>query len=362
MSLHISTLFTSIIRKLFAFAGVAVIGVMQTQCAFAAQFNEALDIYFTNVEEPADPAASNGLQFGGTLEKYLYYDKSNTIFVFTDSLSIEGDLHVSGVQTFAASPDPSIPATDTFSVYSKAVSGRMLLKGKGPSGLDYPYQPSFFQNQICMLSAGATTTINAVGCAATNDTTLSTPAVTETYGFMTNFATSTTLNDTAGSSQNVVSVFRGSQNGANGFFFNARVAVVDTTLVRLFTGLGNQTTAVMVQNDNPAGHHVGFQYSTARGDTTWQIESKDGTTQTIVDTGIPVTAAKVYDMYLFCTPQCASISWRIDNVTDGTTAEGTKSTNLPGGSTAMRMITGVSTLTTAAKNYRMQRLYVESDR
>lgn len=336
--------------------------VLQVQDVLAVQYNNTLDMYFTNIEESADPAASNGLQFGGILEKYLYYDKNSAQFIFTDNLSIQGDLAVSGVQTFSAHVDPAVPPADTLSVYAKAVSGRMLLKAKGPSGVDYPYQPSFFQNQICMLSAGATTTINSVGCSATNDTTLSTPAVTETYGFMTNFATASTLNDTAGSSQNVVSVFRGSTAGANGFFFNARVGVVDTTSVRLFTGLGNQTTAVMVQNDSPTGHHIGFQYSTARGDTTWKIETKDGTTQTVVDTGIPVTAAKVYDMYLFCTPQCASVDWRIDNVTDGTTAEGTASTNLPGASTAMRMITGVSNLTTTTKNYRMQRLYVESDR
>lgn len=301
---------------------------------------------------------------GGSKEPLIFGNtEQSTIGFGTRTPDKNGIASFSGAIAFqGGKSDPGAANTGGILVYGKNVSGRMMLKAKGPSGIDYPYQPSFFQNQICMLSAGAGTTINSVGCSATNDTTVSHPAVTETYGFMANFATAATALDNAGTSSNVVSFMRGSTAGANGFFYNARIGVVDNTDVRLFVGLANQTIAVTTDSDNFAGHYVGFQYSTARGDTTWQIVTKNNTTQTVEDTGVSVGTAKVYDMYLFCTPQCSSISWRLDNVTDATTTEGTVSATLPGSTTAMRGIVGVGAVAASAKNIRMQRMYIESDR
>lgn len=425
----------------------------------ALQYNSTYDLYFMNIDDPENAGDDDGIRFGGTLNKFLYYDKDLMRFTLNDDLRVVGDVNASGTVSGATirsfglidcdnaqtskllwdtatgkftcgtdqggasgltqndadaryvnasgdtmtgsltidigtqgvtnggtaltvrehalfqsgatlsgglilmnRNDPPAPPDDSFRLYSKLVSGRALLKARGPSGLDYPLQPSFFQNQICMLSAGATTTINSVGCSATNDTTLSTPTVTEAYGFMTNFATAATALDNAGTSSNIVSFFRGSTAGANGFFYYARVGVVDATDVRLFVGLANQTIGTMTDSDNPAGHHVGFQYTTARGDTTWQIQAKNNTTQTVTNTGMAVSSANVYDTYMFCSPQCTTITWRIDNLTTGTTQEGEISSTLPGATTAMRGIIGVGAVTTSAKNFRFQRMYIESDR
>lgn len=82
----------------------------------------------------------------------------------------------------------------------------------------------------------------------------------------------------------------------------------------------------------------------------------------MVDTGLTFTAQKVYDFFIYCTPQCSSIAWRVDNVSDGTSVEGSTSSNLPGASTAMRGGFQISTLTTTARNVRMQRVYIEADR
>jgi hypothetical protein len=90
--------------------------------------------------------------------------------------------------------------------------------------------------------------------------------------------------------------------------------------------------------------------------------TRDGTTQNLVNTGIAVTAAHVYDTFVFCSPQCTSINWRIDDVTAGTTAEGSTSNNLPGATTYLRGGLQVATIETVAKNIRMQRVYIESDR
>lgn len=303
---------------------------------------------------------------GGTMTGALEIDIANTDagtgLTLRERAFLGQGATVSGTLMLRASENPAAPEAASLNVYAKMIANRMMLKGMGPSGVDYPYQPSFFQNQIVMLNAGASTTVNSLGTSVTNDTTVSHPAVTEAYGYMTNFATSTTANDTAGTSSTNVMFFRGSQAGANGFFFNARVGMVDNASVRLFTGLSNQTIATTVGNDNPTGHHVGFQYSTNRGDTAWQFESRDGTNQNVTNTGITASTGKVYDMYFYCKPQCTEIFWRIDNITDGTTAEGSTSTRLPGASTALRIVHGVATQTTAAKHYRMQRIYVESDR
>ena len=328
----------------------------------AGTLDETTDTYLTPFE--GDGVAANvGLSFGSvTLQKLLYYDTANTAFTFTDSVNVQGDLGLTGIAKLSAHTDPSTPPADTLDIYSKAVAGRMLLKAKGPSGLDYPLQPSFFQNQVCMLSAGAGTTINSVGCSATNDTTLSVPTVTEGYGFMTNFATAATALDNAGTSSNVASFFRGSAPGANGFFYYARVGVVDAANVRLFSGLANQTIAVMTDADNPAGHYAGFQYTTARADTNWQFITKNNTTQTVADTGLAVTAANVYDTYMFCSPECSTIYWRIDNLTAGTSVEGSATATLPGTTTAMRGVIGIGAVAATAKSFRFQRMYIESDR
>jgi hypothetical protein len=50
--------------------------------------------------------------------------------------------------------DPAPAAGDL--VYAKPVSGRMLPKWKGPSGLDTPFQPAFFGNNIVMWNPGLT--------------------------------------------------------------------------------------------------------------------------------------------------------------------------------------------------------------
>jgi outer membrane protein assembly factor BamB len=120
----------------------------------------------------------------------------------------------------------------------------------------------------------------------------------------------------------------------------------------------------MLASDDPAGSRSGFAFSTVRGDTNWQFSVKDGTTQNLINTGMAYAASKVYDMYFFVPPYPGNgtMYWRIDNLTDNTSQEGSTTSNLPAGSTALRVGLGVETQTTAARNFRMQRVYVEADR
>jgi hypothetical protein len=189
-----------------------------------------------------------------------------------------------------------------------------------------------------------------------------------------NVATTTTSGNAQALNTTNVQFFRGSAAGANGFFYYARVATPDAgygtgaTGARMFIGLTDQTYGTMTNSDTVvAGNFAGFQYSTNRGDTTLQFIRRDGTNaQVTVNTTLSFGAAAqqnhVFDLYLFTAPQGGTVFWRVDDLTAGTTQEGNVTTNLPTAATAMRAGLGIQTLTTTARNLRMQKMYVESDR
>lgn len=68
----------------------------------------------------------------------------------------------------------------------------------------------------------------------------------------------------------------------------------DTTEVRYFVGFSNTNDTTVFNQDTPTSHAIGIQFSTARGDTNWQIMANNGSGQALIDTGVPVTAATVY--------------------------------------------------------------------
>jgi len=289
---------------------------------------------------------------------------TDTGIKITTGFDIGLDVASGGLQ-LADQSDPAAPADGNLRLYAKSVSGRMLLKARGPSGLDYPLQPSFFQNQICMVSAGTGTTMYTLGCGVTYTGTRSHPASDQDTGYATNFATTATSGNEAGFVTSIEQFFQGSQVGSNGYFFNTRIYTIDSASVRLFAGLNSQNTlANIMASDDPSGSRAGFSFSTVRGDSAWQFTTKDNSTQNLIDTGITYAANKVYDLYTFTPPypNNGTIFWRIDNVTDGTTQEGSTSSNLPAGATSMRVGIGIETEEAVAKQLRIQRMYIETDR
>jgi hypothetical protein len=267
---------------------------------------------------------------------------------------------------------PAPPLAGKMLMYAKSLAGRMLPRITGPSGISTPLQPSLFQNAIVLFSPNTTTSISAVGHSATSVGTLSHPAATETYGYMTNFATANTAAATSGTGTSALAIFRGSTPGSNGFFFNARLALPDgsydesgaTTGSRIFVGLANTTMASSVGADSPSAAFIGFQRCHSNGsrlDTNWQFFTKE-VGATVVDTGLVFTPGKTYDFYIFCAPQGGTVFWRIDNLTDGTTFEGSSSETLPLSITALRAGFQVQTVNAVVRNIRMQRMYIERDR
>lgn len=62
------------------------------------------------------------------------------------------------------------------------------------------------------------------------------------------------------------------------------------TLVRFFSGFIADTGALAVQSDAPAVPYIGLQYSSARGDTEFQIAHDNGGGQVLIPTGVVVNS------------------------------------------------------------------------
>lgn len=273
---------------------------------------------------------------------------------------------LNGKLDLLAQSDPTATTSNTLSVYSKNISGRTMLKAKAPSGVDYAYQPSFFQNQIFMLSTGAGTAYTVTGNIASSTGTVS-HVVSQPLGYMTNQVTAASATGVAGTFASTSQFYRGTQAGSNGFFFQSRMAfpTATSTTYRVFVGLTSGGGSMSVSSDNPSGDHVAFQYSTGRADTGWKFMTKDGTTQNVSSVLLPFIINNVFDFFIYCPPypNNGTIYYRIDNLTAGTSVEGSTSTNLPTGSVLLRPGFFIGNISgTSVRNIRSSRLYVETDK
>jgi hypothetical protein len=118
----------------------------------------------------------------------------------------------------------------------------------------------------------------------------------------------------------------------------------------------------MTNSDTPAGDYAGFQFSTTRADTGFRFITRDNTTTSTGVNTLAIAQNKVYDFYIYTPPQGTTIYWRVDNITDGTTQEGSTTTNLPRNNQPMRAGSGLQTTTATARNFRVLKHYIESDR
>jgi len=260
----------------------------------------------------------------------------------------------------------------------RTVAGRSLLSSIGASGLAVQYQPSFFNNNVQVMSPGTGAAPTVTGMSLTNIGTYSHPTPTIRYGWTSNLATGAGLNGTivtASSGHALTTLFRGSsETGSGGFFFFARVAFPDGSYTgsagvgnvsgsRIFVGLTDQTMVNASGNDSSSlGRGIGFQLSYPRGDTQWQIVSRNNANPIAqINTGVTFNARSIYDYYLFAPPSGSYVGWRIDDIGLGISVSGTfTGSDLPAADTLMRFgVTYRAALGT--KNLRIQKMYAESD-
>jgi len=238
-----------------------------------------------------------------------------------------------------------------------------------PSPNAPPWDKQFF-----LAGPGATSaTVTSMGSNVTNSGTVTGTASTEAIGSMTQMASAASANALAGYAGTNLDWLRGTTTGFNGFYYYSRIYLNNAsydntgaaTGTRLFYGFSDQTSTVTTGSDDPAGNRCGFSRIHVNGgltDTNWFFTTKDGTTEDRVDTGLAFTAQNVYDLTIICEPRASVISWSIANISAGTIAAGTTTTNLPTNSVLMRFVNICQTVNATARTIAFSRVYIEAGR
>ena len=276
-----------------------------------------------------------------------------------------------GVTMAGITNEPSAPAAGNMNIYAKAVAGKMMLKVKGPSGLDTPLQPSLMQNNIVLwtpTTATAGVWQGSVGAGAGTYTT-ALPTTTSTYTSMKRARWAnvvTTTNQVLGQRNTEAMFYRSSVAGQGGFYFYARTGFdVWTNGGRFFAGL-HTGTGVVTLDPSAAGNlnTVGFAVDAADNGAI-SFMTRDGSgTGTKAATGLTITSGKGYDVAFFAAPNSSQITWRITDLNTGTEASGTATATLPTTNTMLTagaLASNAALTTVTAIQLGVNRIYVETD-
>jgi len=306
-----------------------------------------------------------------------------------------GGLNLAAYTSGGNPSDPPAPATDNLRVYAKKVSGRMLLKIKGPSGLDSPLQPALFGNNVVYFAPGTGTTITAnangfgtswtkgsgTGTASTTTPTSTAPAVTNQMHYFKHANLVTTTNQIMGiqiGATDGLQFWTGNAAGLGGFFFNTRfiVAAYPASTVRIFAGLtsnANSSTAGtnIVTADAVVGNVVGLWHDTtdpSTGANSFNLVTRNNTTTTkqSITLSNAIAAGNSYDFFMFVKPNDTTVYYRLDDMVNGVSYEGNTSTTMPLNTAfmgpAVEMSNGTANVTVNTSAIGISRIYIESDR
>lgn len=271
----------------------------------------------------------------------------------------------------ARGANPSTPGAGTLLYYNYPAGGRQLPRIMGSSGLDTALQPALFGNGIILLAPNTTTTMFSMGTVApTFVGTLSTPTLTANSLRESTRRSQLLSAATGGSASEAriayASVWRGNGAGLGGFFFRARVGIGSSVSTqRLLIGLTSATTAITTTIDPSSLTNCIFLGADA-GDSNLQIMHNDAAgTCAKADLGSSfpkVELNAIYDVTFFAPPNGSSIGYTVTKLNDGTTAEGTISSELPAAATFLAPHLYMNNGGTAsAVILDIMRLYIETD-
>ena len=130
--------------------------------------------------------------------------------------------------------------------------------------------------------------------------------------------------------------------------------IMDNTDIRAFVGWTTESYTEINDNDTIGGDAVGFQFSSSRGDTNWQLITNDfGMAQTTTDSGLAFSTNQIYIVEMEFTSLGESVRFRISDENFNVLMNDTIVTsNLPTASSDVSPSFGIQTLTTAAKTSR----------
>lgn len=315
-------------------------------------------------------------------EKLSYEDGAGWSLGAVLVSTLTNDVHL-GYQDWDEIANPSAPSSDTLRLFARKVSGRMVPKWMPPSGLDTPFQPALFGNNVVMYmpNTGTTAGLN-LGAPWAVGTTIGHPAPTAGMYTQMKRTTSTnvvtTTNQALGVSSIVTSAaqfWRGNGGGLGGFFFFARFGIellsaASPNATRMFVGLQSGTTNILVSDTIPAISCVGLWHDTTDGANVINLLTKNGTTATknalAGSPSTPYATGQGYDFYLYCKPNDSTIYYRLDDLLTGAIlVDDSVTTTIPAATTFMGPVVGMSNgtanTTAATVAIGVNRIYIESD-
>jgi hypothetical protein len=287
------------------------------------------------------------------------------------------DLLLGGVDTgitlTGITNEPGTPAAGSLHLYAKAVASKMIVKVKGASGLDFPLQTAFWQNNIVLWNPSSATAGVWLGTTGTAFSSGTFTAVTQTF---TNTYTAqsrssyanvvTTTNQVLGVRQSSKPMyFFGSAANQGGFFFYTRMGFdVWTNGGRMFVGMTVSTTGTPVSADaSTNANTVGFCIEAADNGLIYFL-TRSATTFTKTSTGFTAASLKGYDMYIWANSNSTTVNYRIVDTVAGTEISGTTSATMPTANTLMMpnvtASNGALTPVTSV-SLGIDRIYIETD-
>lgn len=339
----------------------------------------------------APPGGGGGSPGGSTTQ--IQFNNAGTFggsadFTWDDSGKVLGlNGTDTGIDLTAITNEPAAPASGKIHVYGKAIAGRMMLKVKGPSGIDTPLQPALFQNRIMMYvpSTGTTGTGSGTGIGPvwTSGGTVTHPTPSTTAPAISNQMNRTryanvvtTTNQTLGikaAAADSLKYWIGSSANLGGFQYAARfiVELYPASTVRIFAGLTASSATYVVASDTVLNNTCGLWHdttapSTGAGAFNFVTRNTTTTTKQQITLSNAIAAGNSYDFYMWCAPNGGTIYWRLDDVVNGVTYEGSTSTTLPVNTAFMgpqcAMSNGTANITVTTSAIGIAGVYAESDR
>ena len=280
---------------------------------------------------------------------------------------------------FAALPaDPAAPAAGIGRRYARGWAGRIMPYWRGPSGAAYALGPHLGQNNVRTWRGGATNvattfaaTIGSMPYTGASPTAPTIPALATTNLLTSTFRSTISTGAVAGGLAyirgNQANLWRGNAAGLGGFMCVHRFALSGALQagIRAFAGLvdvaANPTNIDPVTTTAPGG--IGLAINTNTGN--WQlVNNVTGTARTALDLGAncAVNNTSVLELALWCAPNDNGISYQVTNLSNGTTASGKITANIPANTTFLCPSVWVTNnATAAAQLLDFISTYVEAD-
>lgn len=242
----------------------------------------------------------------------------------------------------AMATDPDPPDAGNLHLYAQSRAGRVLLKMRGPSGLDTALQPMIAFNNVSWLRPSTGSTLMLGGIPHNNTgATLAHPALAAT-----NLLTSTrrwrnactgTAPQGCGTRSNLTMCWRGNAAGLGGWFtvWRGGMSTIAAGQTNAFIGL-RSTTAVIAAGTEPSTltNIIGFGFDRADSNWLWLVNDGSGAAAEVdLGSGFAVNTTDLVEFATFAAPNGSEVFYSARNLSTGASASGSASSDLPSSAT-----------------------------